>query len=53
VRQSTISLFANMPPEGWMRSGIANDKPFTVRALAYIIAGHYAHHVKILNERYL
>jgi len=53
VRQSTISLFANMPPEGWMRSGIANDNPFTVRAFAYIIAGHYAHHVRILGERYL
>ena len=53
VRLATISLFANLPPEGWMRSGIANDNPFSVRALAYIIAGHYAHHVKILRERYL
>ena len=44
VRLSTISLFANMPSEAWMRSGIASDKPFTVRALAYIIAGHSAHH---------
>jgi hypothetical protein len=24
-----------------------------VRALAFIIAGHVAHHVKILRERYL
>jgi len=53
VRRSTISLFANMPSEGWMRSGIANDNPFTVRALAYIIAGHYPHHIKIIRERYL
>jgi uncharacterized damage-inducible protein DinB len=53
VRQSTISLFANMPSEGWMRSGIASDNLFTVRALAYIIEGHYAHHVRILGERYL
>jgi len=53
VRLSTISLFANMPSESWMRSGIASDNPFTVRALAYIIAGHFAHHVRILNERYL
>jgi DinB superfamily len=53
VRLGTISLFANMPPEGWMRSGIASDNPFTVRALAYIIAGHVAHHVRILRERYL
>jgi hypothetical protein len=53
VRRSTISLFANLPAEGWMRTGIASDNLFTVRALAYIIAGHYAHHVRILSERYL
>jgi hypothetical protein len=53
VRLSTISLFRNMPPEAWMRSGIASDNPFTVRAMAYIIAGHVIHHIKILRERYL
>ncbi len=53
VRLSTIWLFRNMPPEGWMRRGIASDNTFTVRALAFIIAGHLAHHAKILRERYL
>jgi len=53
VRESTISLFRNMPADGWMRKGIASGNPFTVRALAYIIAGHLAHHVRILRERYL
>lgn len=53
VRRATISLFANLPPEAWMRTGIASDNRFTVRALAYIIAGHTAHHVRILRERYL
>jgi uncharacterized damage-inducible protein DinB len=53
VRLATISLFTNMPLEGWMRTGIASDNLFTVRALAYIIAGHSAHHVKILSERYV
>lgn len=52
VRLSTISLFRNMPSEAWTRSGIASDNPFTVRALAYIIAGHLAHHLTILRERY-
>ena len=52
VRLATISLFRNLPPEAWDRGGIASDNPFTVRALAYIIAGHVAHHVKILRERY-
>ncbi len=53
VRLSTISLFVNMPPQAWTRRGIASDNPFTVRALAYLIAGHLAHHVRILRERYL
>jgi predicted phosphoadenosine phosphosulfate sulfurtransferase len=52
VRLATISLFRNLPPEAWNRSGIASDNPFTVRALAYIIAGHVTHHVKVLRERY-
>lgn len=53
VRLSNLSLFKNLPPEAWMRRGIASDNPFTVRSLAYIIAGHLAHHVRILRERYL
>jgi hypothetical protein len=52
VRLATISLFRNLPAEAWGRGGIAGDNPFTVRALAYIIPGHVAHHVKILRERY-
>jgi len=53
VRLATISMFRNLPDEAWSRRGIASDKPFTVRALAYIIAGHVEHHAKILRERYL
>jgi len=52
VRHATISLFRNLPPDAWMRSGIASGNRFTVRALAFIIPGHVAHHVKILRERY-
>jgi hypothetical protein len=53
VRLSTISLFRNMPADGWTRAGVASDNHVTVQALAFIIAGHVAHHVKILRERYL
>jgi DinB family protein len=52
VRLSTISLFNNLPSEAWMRTGIASDNRFTVRALGFIIAGHVIHHIKILRERY-
>src|SRR5438034_11595675 len=53
VRLSTISLFANLPSQAWARSGIASDNHFTVRALAYIIPGHFIHHVSVLRKRYL
>jgi hypothetical protein len=53
IRLATINFFRNLPPEGWMRSGIASDNPFSVRALAYIIAGHVAHHTAVIRERYL
>jgi hypothetical protein len=52
VRLATISLFANLPAEAWTRSGIASDNRFTVRAFAYIIPGHFAHHVGVVRERY-
>jgi hypothetical protein len=52
VRLATIALFRNMPSAAWMRSGIASDNRFTVRALAYIIPGHVTHHVSVLRERY-
>jgi hypothetical protein len=53
VRLATISLFQNLPAEAWMRTGIASDNFFTVRAMAFIIAGHVEHHLRILRERYL
>lgn len=53
VRLATISLFQNMPGEAWMRAGIASDNRFTVRAIAYIIAGHLVHHAAVVRERYL
>lgn len=53
VRDATVTFFRNLPPEAWMKSGIASDNPFTVRALAYIAAGHLVHHRAVLEERYL
>ena len=53
VRLSTISFFKSLPDEGWSKTGVASDYHFTVRSLAYIIAGHVAHHRNVLTERYL
>jgi uncharacterized damage-inducible protein DinB len=53
VRLATISLFEHMPPEAWTRAGMASGNRVTVCALAFIIAGHLTHHIKIVGERYL
>jgi uncharacterized damage-inducible protein DinB len=53
VRAATLSFFRNLPADAWARTGIASGNPVSVRALAYIIAGHTAHHIAILEERYL
>lgn len=53
IRLSTLAFFRNLPEEAWLRSGIASDSPVTVRAIAYIVAGHVSHHVSVLKERYL
>jgi uncharacterized damage-inducible protein DinB len=53
VREATIALFRGLPEEALLRSGVADGKRASVRALGYHIAGHEAHHVSILRERYL
>ena len=53
VRLSTISFLKSLPEAAWSKTGVASDYPFTVRSLAYIIAGHVAHHRNVLAERYL
>lgn len=53
VRAATVQLLRHLSPEAWSRRGTASDNEVTVRALAYIIAGHEAHHVRVLRERYL
>jgi hypothetical protein len=53
VRRANVLMFRNLDAAAWTRRGTASDNEVTVRALAYIIAGHEAHHVRILRERYL
>jgi uncharacterized damage-inducible protein DinB len=52
VRRATLSLLRNLDEAAWSRRGIANKNEVTVRALAYIIAGHELHHRRILEEKY-
>jgi DinB superfamily len=53
VRRATLTLFRNLDESAWTRRGTANQNEISVRALAYVIAGHELHHRKILEEKYL
>ncbi|MBI1938100.1 MAG: DinB family protein [Ignavibacteriales bacterium] len=53
IRKANIHMFKNLSDEMWMKKGIASNNPVSVRALAYIIAGHTQHHINIIEERYL
>jgi len=52
VRRATIDVFQNLESEAWSRKGLANGNEVTVRAVAFIIAGHERHHVGILRTLY-
>jgi DinB superfamily len=52
IRASTLTLLRNLRPQDWTRGGVANKNEISVRALAYVIAGHELHHRSILEERY-
>lgn len=53
IRLASLSFFRSLPAEAWSRTGVASGYPFSVRALAYVLVGHAAHHVAILKVRYL
>ena len=52
VRRATLSLLRSLDETAWLRRGVANKNEVTVRALAYLIAGHELHHRRILEEKY-
>ena len=52
VRQANMAMLRNLDEEAWMRIGTANDNQVSVRALAFIMAGHVRHHMSVLRERY-
>jgi hypothetical protein len=53
IRRATLSLFRGLDEAAWGRRGVASNNEVTVRALAYIIAGHELHHRRIIEEKYL
>ena len=52
VRESTVLMLESFRDQFWARTGNANGAAMSVRALAYVLAGHPRHHLRILRERY-
>lgn len=52
VREATLTFFDHLPRAAWSRSGMLAGNPLSVRALAFIAAGHLQRHVNVLRERY-
>jgi hypothetical protein len=51
-RRANLVMFRGLSDEASQRMGVANNDPVSVRALAYIMAGHVTHHLRIFRERY-
>lgn len=52
ARAANTVMYDTLTPEAWTRGGVANGQPVSVRALAYISAGHVIHHLAVLRKRY-
>lgn len=53
VRASTLALVHSLGSEAFLRVGTASGNPVSARALTWIIAGHFAHHLDLTRDRYL
>jgi hypothetical protein len=51
VRRSHLLFFRHLNDEAWLRRGTASDNVISVRAVAFILAGHTIHHFGILKKR--
>jgi hypothetical protein len=52
LRSATLALFRSFDAAALSREGVASGHRVTVRALAWVIAGHAGHHLDVLRDRY-
>ena len=52
LREANLTVLRRLDDTAWRRMGTASGKPVSVRALAYIMAGHVRHHLHVLSTRY-
>jgi hypothetical protein len=52
LRRANVEMLRRFDDAQWQAGGTADNEPITVRALAYVMAGHVRHHMQVLRERY-
>jgi hypothetical protein len=52
LRRANVQMFRRLEEPQWQAGGFGDNKPITVRGLAYVMAGHVRHHFAILRDRY-
>jgi hypothetical protein len=53
LREATILFFASLDQAQLQQTGTANNSVISVGSLGFICAGHVAHHMRVIKERYL
>lgn len=53
VRESNLIMFRNFDEKAWNSSGSANEKEISVKAIAYVMAGHALHHMNVIRSKYI
>jgi DinB superfamily len=51
VRAASSAFFSSLTPAAWLRRGTASGALISVRALAWLIAGHTQHHISALEHQ--
>jgi uncharacterized damage-inducible protein DinB len=53
LRSANELFLLSLDDDQLLQSGSANNNPISVAGLAFVCAGHVAHHMRIIRERYL
>jgi hypothetical protein len=53
LRAANLTFFASLDEEQLQQIGTANNNLISVVGLGFVVAGHVAHHMRIITERYL
>jgi hypothetical protein len=52
IREANLVTLRRLDAAAWQRWGNASGKPVSLRALAFVMAGHVRHHLSVLGARY-